>query len=236
MSKFVYENLTISKYNHNTIVISENTSGVTIVIDPYQAPALASEKIVPDFIFISHDHYDHFSPKDISPILDKNTEIVVPSSIVNTCKTFLDVPEDSISPVVPLEENTFERKGIKIRVMSVPAYNLNKMTPQGKMYHPKEKEYVGYIIDINGTGVYYTGDTDKISEMDSLAGTVEIMLLPISGVYVMTLDEAIDAAKAVSPAVAIPMHYGSVVGSMDLGKQFKSHLQRVAPYIQVAVL
>ena len=100
---------------------------------------------------------------------------------------------------------------------ATPAYNTNKQ------FHPKEKGWLGFIIEIDGVRIYHAGDTDFIPEMKTL--NVDMALLPVSGTYVMTSDEAVEAALAIHPAVAIPMHYGAIVGDATDADNFKDKLK-----------
>jgi L-ascorbate metabolism protein UlaG (beta-lactamase superfamily) len=79
---------------------------------------------------------------------------------------------------------------------------------------------VGFVILMDGTRVYHTGDSDFIPEMRSIQ--CDIALLPVSGTYVMTAEEAAEAAAAIKPRIAIPMHYGAIVGSEADAQKFKS--------------
>jgi L-ascorbate metabolism protein UlaG (beta-lactamase superfamily) len=73
---------------------------------------------------------------------------------------------------------------------------------------------------MDGTRVYFAGDTDFIPEMKSI--TCDIALLPVSGTYVMTAEEAVEAAEAIKPKIVVPMHYAAIVGSDSDARQFKS--------------
>jgi L-ascorbate metabolism protein UlaG (beta-lactamase superfamily) len=105
-------------------------------------------------------------------------------------------------------------------VEAVAAYNTNKFREPGKPFHPKADGKVGYLIGIGGIRIYHAGDTDQIPEMATAAG-VDVALLPVSGTYVMTADEAIAACAAIAPRLAIPMHYGSIVGSVADAETFR---------------
>jgi L-ascorbate metabolism protein UlaG (beta-lactamase superfamily) len=105
----------------------------------------------------------------------------------------------------------------KITIEAVPAYNTNKK------FHPRDKGWVGYIITVDGKRIYLAGDTDLIPEMKTVKA--DIALLPVSGTYVMTADEAVQAALIINPQVAIPMHYGSIVGSSSDAERFQEKLQ-----------
>ncbi len=235
MTTTTYKSITINKVEHDTMVISSTLSNLTVVFDPFQSHGTLHKQNRADIVFISHDHFDHFSPKDIVAVGGKNTVYVFPASILDKVHTFLDVPEERLIPVVPLEEYTIQSSAGTVQCMAVPAYNIDKRSPQGSLFHPKEKEYVGYIITVDGVSVYFVGDSDPIPEMDALIGQVEVLLLPISGVYVMNLQEGIELTQKLAPALVIPMHYGSVVGEATLGEEFRQQLSEAAPTITVAV-
>ena len=106
-----------------------------------------------------------------------------------------------------------------ISIELVPAYNLNKFREPGKVFHPKEDGKAGFVIGMKGLRVYHAGDTDAVPEMKGLKP--DIALLPVSGTYVMTPEEAAQAARMVEPKLAIPMHYGAIVGSEQDAHKFK---------------
>ncbi|MBT6335446.1 MBL fold metallo-hydrolase, partial [bacterium] len=87
-------------------------------------------------------------------------------------------------------------------------------------YHPKEEKKVGYVLDFNGLKLFHTGDADNIPEFASLKD-IDIALLPVSGTYVMTPEEAVQATRVIKPKMVIPMHYGSIIGSKDDAIKYK---------------
>ena len=99
-----------------------------------------------------------------------------------------------------------------IEVEAVPAYNLNKFREPGKVFHPKEDGKLGFIVTVKGVRIYHAGDTDHIPEMKNIRA--DVALIPVSGTYVMTVQEAAEAVKSLNPKVVIPMHYGAIVGSI----------------------
>ncbi|RKX55490.1 MAG: MBL fold metallo-hydrolase [Thermodesulfobacteriota bacterium] len=179
------------------------TEDKIIYIDPFQL----KKKDQADIILITHEHFDHCSPEDVEKIQKSDTVIVTTSD----CALKLSGEIKKVKP-----GDKINVKGIEIE--AVPAYNTNKK------FHPKENNWVGYIINIKGTKIYHAGDTDKIPEMKDFKN-IDIALLPVSGTYVMTAEEAAEAATIINPKIAVPMHYGSIVGSEKDAKKFADLLK-----------
>ena len=177
-------------------------SGKVIYFDPFQIKSA----VPADIIFISHDHFDHCSEDDIKKIQKKDTVIVTDAITAQKLK-------GSIRVVKPGDKLTVENVAIEV----VPSYNTNKT------FHPKASGMLGFIVTIEGVRIYHAGDTDFIPEMNSIK--TDIALLPVSGTYVMTAEEAVQAALAIKPAIAIPMHFNAIVGSEKDAALFKEKLQ-----------
>lgn len=149
-----------------------------------------------DLIFITHEHYDHFSPTDISKVLKEDTLIVVPESMLNMvtgCK-FLAQDIRGIRPA-----QTEEFSGIKCQ--GIPAYNIDKP------YHPKDNNWLGYLIDFDGNTFYIMGDTDVTSEANFVEA--DVIFVPIGGKYTMDALEAATFINSKKPKGVVPIHYGS---------------------------
>jgi len=206
-----YQNLEILRLVHAAFKIKSNK---VIYIDPFNLPG---DQEKGDLVFITHEHFDHFSIEDLKKICDEKT-IIVASAL---CKDGLkDLIYKEVKFVQPNQE--FDIEGIKVE--TIPAYNINKFREPGKVFHPKGEPRVGYVLEIDGVRIYHAGDTDNIEEMKDLKN-IDIALLPVSGTYVMTAEEAADAAQVINPKIAVPMHYGAIVGSIEDAKRFKELLK-----------
>ena len=177
--------------------------GATVYFDPWR---LTGEPHDADVILISHPHFDHLDPADVAKIAKPETVIVTVADCVATLQE-AKVP-GTIQQVKPGDKLDLKR----IKIEAVPAYNTNKG------FHPKEKQWVGFIVEVEGTRIYHAGDTDFIPEMSTFK--VDVALLPVSGVYVMTAQEAAEAVKVMQPKVSVPMHYGSIIGTVEDAKRF----------------
>lgn len=182
---------------HSSIKI---TKGIIIYIDPFR---INEEKHDADLILITHDHYDHYSPEDIKKVIKKDTIIVAPKTI-NELNN-----KENITFVEP--NQTYNINGYKID--TIPAYNISKHL------HPKENNWIGYIIEIDGLKYYVAGDTDITPENRQIK--CDVALIPIGGTYTMDYKEASELINIIKPKIAIPTHYGSIVGDITDGEKFK---------------
>jgi L-ascorbate metabolism protein UlaG (beta-lactamase superfamily) len=174
-----------------------------IYFDPWR---LEGSLPVADLVLVSHEHHDHCSPEDVQAISGPNTVVIANAGSLE------QLPE--ARAVKPGDRLTVA--GVQIE--AVPAYNVNKFRSPGVVFHPKEAGHVGYIVTVEGARLYHTGDTDQIPEMANL--DCDVALLPVSGTYVMTVEEAVEAARVIQPQTVVPMHYGSGIGTTSDGQRF----------------
>jgi len=204
---FEYKGLKIRWHGHDTFSVE---SDVRIFFDPYKL----SKQSEADLILISHDHFDHLSLEDLQKISTIKTTIVAAKECVNKITSIAFKEKMGIAPG---EEKTVN--GIRIRAVS--AYNIDKINHDTKKpFHPKEDNKIGFLVNINGIVIYHTGDSDLIPEMSNLRP--DILLIPVSGTYVMTNKEAAKATEIIKPKIAIPMHYGTIVGTERDATEFKN--------------
>ncbi|GLI34168.1 MBL fold metallo-hydrolase [Desulforhabdus amnigena] len=184
---------------HDTIRLD---GSITVYFDPFQI----SQAVPADLVLISHEHFDHCSPEDLARIQKADTVIVTNAASAGKLTGDIKVvtPGDRLSVA-----------GADIEVGA--AYNINKN------FHPKKAGMLSFVISLDGIRYYHAGDTDFIPEMKDLQ--VDVAFLPVSGTYVMTADEAVQAALAIRPQLAIPMHYGAIVGSEEDAVRFKKKLE-----------
>ena len=203
---FEYQGVKISWLGHDAFKIK---NGKTVIIDPFKIRPIPEKA---DILLISHEHFDHLSLDDIKKVTTEKTTIVT----IPACKKELSgVKSHEVRTVKPGDKLNIG----DITIEAVPAYNLNKFREPGKPFHPKEDGKVGFVVSIKGIRVYHAGDTDPIPEMKNIK--TDIALLPVSGTYVMTPEEAAEAASMIKPKLVIPMHYGAIVGSEDDAHKFK---------------
>lgn len=186
--------------------------GLTVYIDPWgvtgDAPA--------DVIFITHAHFDHFQPEEIEAIRRGGTRIVAPADVAKELS-------GDVTPVAP--GDSLEVAGVSVQ--AVPAYNVKEERLE---MHPKANRWVGYVLELGGKAYYHAGDTDHAPELDEVR--TDVVFLPIGGTYTMDAREAGGLARSIGPQVAVPMHYGFVVGSPGEAEVFR----READPVRVEVL
>jgi len=188
--------ITIQWLGHASFKICHEDN--VIYIDPWKLKKSPGDATL---VLVSHSHYDHYSPEDIAKVSGPDTKLIASADVVAKRKA-----GEAIMPglVVELES---------VRVRGVAAYNPDKQ------FHPKAKNWVGFIIEIGSKRVYYAGDTDLTEEMKALKDT-DVALLPVGGTYTMNAEEAAEAARHIKPRQAIPYHWGDIVGGRSDAERF----------------
>ncbi len=196
----------IEVLNHNCIKFNK---GKVIYTDPFQ---LKNHYNDADIILITHSHYDHFSEEDIEKVKNENTMICITEDLQDQTLA-LGFSKENIITVKPNE--TYSILGIEIK--TIPAYNINKK------FHPKENNWVGYLLNLQGKIYYVAGDTDITGENKNVS--CDVAFVPVGGTYTMNSKEAIELVNEIKPTMAVPVHYGSVVGTEEDAEMFVRNLK-----------
>jgi len=199
---------------HSSIRINK---GKVIYIDPFKIETNYNDA---DIIFITHDHYDHYSEEDINKVKKQDTIIVAPKDLLTK---LLDKGFKKENIILVEQNKKYEIYGIKFE--TVLAYNFNKK------FHPKENDWVGYIIELEGIRYYIAGDTDVTEENKKVK--CDVAFVPVGGTYTMNFKEAADLVNKIKPKIAVPTHYGSVVGTSKNATEF---LKLLHPEIKGIIL
>lgn len=194
---------------HSSIKIESN---INIYFDPFKIEVASNDA---DVIFITHEHYDHFSPEDILKIKKENTIIVLPKNMENIA---LDLNFEKTNIVLVEPNKKYKLENQELIFETIPAYNVNKN------FHKKEMNWVGYILEIEGKRVYVAGDTDITEENKQVK--CDIALVPIGGTYTMEAKEAAELVNIIKPKIAIPIHYGAIVGNKEDEKIFVKNVEK----------
>lgn len=188
---------------HSSIRVSGDQ---VIYFDPY---GITEETHDADVIFITHDHYDHFEPASIEKILKDDTLMIIPGSC-------FDAWSDSgliVTQVVQMNPGEKIDMG-GIVVETVPAYNIRKP------FHPRKKNWLGYVVTVEDRRIYVAGDTDVTEENRQVR--CDIAFVPVGGKFTMNALKAAELVNEIGPEIAVPTHYGSVVGKETDGRDFKA--------------
>lgn len=185
---------------HSSIRI---TGSKTIYIDPFRIKENYNDA---DYVFCTHSHYDHFSKEDIVKLLKPKTVIITIKDAKEEAEEL--VGEEGVIIVEPAKEYKVNDLNFK----TTYSYNLNKH------FHPKENDWVGFIIELDGIEYYIAGDTDNVTEIQNIK--CDVALLPIGGTYTMTVEEAAELATSLDSKYVIPTHYGEIVGEKTDGEKF----------------
>ncbi len=182
----------------------------TIYFDPYKVDKYYNDA---DIIFITHDHYDHYSEEDIKKVRKSDTFIVIPEDMF-TKVLKLGMDEKYIVRVQPNKEYSIGN----IKFQTIPAYNITKQ------FHPKENGWVGYILQLDGIKYYIAGDTDMTEDNENV--NCDVAFVPVGGTFTMDYREAAKLVNKIKPKIAVPIHYGLIVGTKQDAEHFVNLLDK----------
>ena len=169
-----------------------------IYIDPWKIKNAAHDATV---VLVSHSHFDHYSSDDIARVSGANAKLIAPADVIAQQGT-----GEQIQP-----GSTKDINGVAVQ--GIAAYNPNKQ------FHPKSNQWLGFIIQADSERIYYAGDTDLTQEMKAI-DNISVAMLPVGGTYTMNAAEAAEATKHINPKIAIPYHWGDIVGGRKDAEEF----------------
>ena len=202
---------------HSSIRIED---GKVLYFDPFRIGKSTSDA---DIIFVTHDHYDHFSPEDIAKIMKEDTVFVAPSSTADLIRQTFNIPDQRIVVVAP---------GDSTEVLGIPVEAVASYNPD-KKFHPKAQGWVGFVVTLGGLRYYVCGDMDIIPEGKEVK--CDVLLVPCGGKYTMDAKEAAEFTGYLNPKYVIPTHYGDPVGEKTCGGAFAEEVKKTAPDTKVVI-
>lgn len=195
--------ITLHLYGHASMAIEAD--GNMIYIDPVAGMADYTHENKADNVFVTHSHGDHFDMKTIKSISTPKTHIYCDMT------TAKEIKDDKVFATTVRPGNLITlANGTKVEV--IPAYNY---TAGHTNFHPKKNDNCGYLFNIGKTRIYVAGDSENTPEMKALKD-IDIAFLPVNQPYTMTVDQAVDAVKAIRPKLFYPYHYGKVKEVTDM--------------------
>lgn len=197
--------MNIELLKHASIRIASHDA--IIYFDPYQ---IEEETHDATYVFITHDHYDHYDVSSIKKVINENTILIIPTCLKDSASSITK----KILIVEPNKNYTIN----SISFETIPAYNINTN------FHEKGKGYVGYNVLLDGTYYYIMGDTDYTDEIAQVK--TDICFVPIGGTYTMDVEKSAAYINYIKPKKTIPIHYGSIVGDKSLGLDFKKLIDK----------
>ena len=205
----------IEVLTHSSIRIRSDRG--TIYVDPFR---MRDEPHDADYIFVTHEHYDHFSPGDIAGAAKEGAVLIVPESMKARAEKETD---GKYTVITAYPGSTFELDDFSFE--AVPAYN------RLKPFHPRSAEWLGYVFILGDERIYVAGDTDLTVEARQVR--CDVALVPVGGTYTMNAKQAAELVNTIRPATAIPTHYGGPVGNEKDCEEFTA---KVDPGIKVEII
>ena len=199
-------------FYQSDVLFLDKDGNPLIRVDPYHV----RDKNRAKYVLITHGHFDHCSPDDVKKVMRIDGKIIT----TQDCAEKLREYQERIKVIKPGDHLEFP----EFTLDAIPAYNVKK---DRQKYHPKENNWVGFIIHLNGYSYYIAGDTDIIDEMKQLKD-ITVAFLPIGGKFTMDADEAAEAVSIIKPKYAVPCHYYYVLKTEDKMKKAIERFKNMA--------
>lgn len=214
----------IQVISHSNIRIEGLNAQKNLVLyfDVFQMPTEPHDASI---LFITHDHFDHYSPEDAKKVINPKTIIIAPAELIKKSVKAESLNAEDDDYIVPLSTlgaaqiialNPGGKTCISgVTIEAIPAYNV---LPERQDFHPKKNKGLGYLVTLDGVRYFITGDTDQNPENEAVS--CDVILVPVGGTFTCDPKEAAHFVNAVKPSVAIPTHYGTITGTKADGDTF----------------
>ncbi len=213
--------LKITPIEHATTVLEWND--ITIYIDPVGGKKAFENQKLPDLILITDIHGDHFSLETLEALDTKKAKIMVPQAVADK------IPVE-FTPQIDVLNNGDSKERFGITVEAIPMYNLRE---EALKFHTKGRGN-GYVLNMDGQRVYFSGDTEDIPEMRALQN-IDKAFVCMNLPYTMTEENAADAVLEFQPKEVYPYHYRGRPNVSDVTK-FKTIVNKQNANIKVVQL
>lgn len=201
----------ITHFKDNDLRFTGN-DGKVLFVDPtsglYDNAVKKSGFLKANLILITHPHDDHFKPWLLQAYIKANPQVVIagPAMVVAVAKAY------GIEGVQLVEPNkSYSFAGFE--VSTLPAYFDDK-----GWNHPKEQNWVGYLLPLNGVRYYITGDTQPMPE--SASAKVDVIFPLLSGCG-GNMAHALEMAKISGAKFVVPVHTS---GQVETIKKYIANL------------
>jgi L-ascorbate metabolism protein UlaG (beta-lactamase superfamily) len=145
------------------------------------------------------------------------------------------------------DHNSVENlKGSPIIIRETGEFKIHDIKISGfKSYHDKNRGKDRglnniYKFDLEQITVLHMGDLGHVPdpELNLLWGKIDILMIPVGGVYTINADEAYQTVQLINPQITIPMHFNTPELSFNLGpvETFTSKFDWVVkkPWLEVS--
>jgi len=183
------------------------STGLKVIIDPYFSdevekqeglkrlfpPPITADELHPDVLLVSHGHLDHFDEPTIRTFASAGrTLLIAPPSCISRAKG-LGWPTAKLRSLEPGQSVT--KRGVKL-MATFARHTL--------------PDAIGFLLDIDGLGLWHSGDTEYDQHLRGLAATnLDVAFICINGGGGnMNAHEAALLAWELKPRTVVPMHYG----------------------------
>jgi len=184
----------------------EGPDGTVVYLDPGRYGVL-DDYDAQDGNVVCVSHVHHYDTDGVDAVARDDATVLVHEAVHHS---------ETDRDVTPVRDLPYDTRRVDdelddliddVIVRTTAAYNHPDgphTRPDGTPIHP-EGTGCGFLLDLGGTTVFWTGDTDVLdghAELD-----VDLLLVPIGGTYTMDREAAADLADAMDPGLVVPIHY-----------------------------